>query len=371
MVVATHFVQAILVGGKSTGFIKYRENTSDAKKEIKGEFNIEVKVGPVDIKAKASFEKLDEEYIKSYDTTVGVEAQPRFDKSPTTVAQMFKQVENLDHYVNRERHFPELDKIDENGTETPKYVMRVQGVPIEFKLVPIVNILPIEIDEKYKLLDAETLDNLLNMTCSLRDFTNPDYLKRQLMEREMKIIPILIDDYNPLTEEIQQEAIRRAKRALELKHASAKVFREYKTDEEKKNDIEALMETYNEEFAEIDLEQMYREYIRRGKQELADIRASDVDGLEDEEGQPTMNFFSNKVDMDDWFNREKTIKILLRTDQKDEGAPTGVFMKLYNLSHTLKKCGIEAGVAFPNISEGKFNLSFKTSEELTVYDRGK
>lgn len=340
------------------------ENVSDSNMSIKGSFSLTVKHGGINVEAKAEFEKLDKEAASNYSTTVDVQAQPRFTKSPTTCAEMFKQVEELDTLVNQERHFPELDKKD---PDNPDFVMRVVGVPVRFKLVPISHILADhDVDPIYKLLDQDILDSFQTMVFNLRDFSSLEHVKMLLAEMEPKIIPILMDDFNPLTVEIRAYSTAKADLAVELKREAAKIYIEYKVSNGDTTDLTEMVKRYDSEFRPWEVVNDILQFKEDAKKQLAGIRASDVEGIVDEDGNPSIRFFSNATDLADWYNTERTIKILLKTDFK-ETSPTGVFIKLYDMSPTLAKYGIEVGVAFPNISEGQFTLTYKTQKETTIY----
>lgn len=328
---------------------------------IDGSFQLKLPLGGITIEAEAKLEIDNREKSEQIRTTVTLQSQPRFGKAPTNSQEMMDSIERLDSRLENEKHFPQFDENDKEN--------RVYGVPVGFRLCPITMLKPgeIEMDPTYKVLNANNMEEFTGFVLTLQKFCDIAYIRKLMIDQQPKIIPILLDDSNPITEKIIKYSAEKKALAREIKSEVNGIFIRFKLGEQTADDLINFVKEKEDLFDPQDILLEVHDFIKECRDELNAICTSDSNGIvyqvgEDEDNnpiyEPCVRFFSNKQDLQEWYNPSRTIKILLQTFSAEKPTST-VFLRLYDMCPALIKRGIEVGIALPCISDD-FSLTFKS-----------
>lgn len=385
---ATHYVDSVILGGNAQASIKYSEDYSHSFMNLKGELSGTIGLGPVTATAKASLELLDDEYKDKYSTEITVKAQPRLKSIPSNCAELFKAMDSFDEVIKEERHFPMLEK----GSQ------KIDGVPIRFKLVPLAGILAVGKLPTYKLMNEVLLAKFQDAMLFLADYGDREghFIKSEIREKVPAIVAIFQDYSHPLTVELEVWVQNLAITATNLKSEANSIFKNYKNGLVSEDDIETFVTKVSEEMDKEEILEKIEGYKTWGRKELDGVNAHDIEDLvdetipekaptetlkkrEDEDDEedsdeeddfpppiPSIAFFTNAKELSDWLAVDKIPKLFMQTKSDDNATKSAILLKLFDISTTISKLGIQVGISFPSIST-EFSLTLKTPGKENTY----
>ncbi len=135
-------------------------------------------------------------------------------------------------------------------------------------------------------------------------------------------------------------------------------FNGYKNSRVSSEQLMDIVIAFEEEFGLDGIKDKIKEFINFAKQELNGVHFDDALEISKD-----LIYLTNKSQMEEWLNKEKTIKILLMTNGKP---PHQTFLEIFDTINVLKKLDFEIGIAFPSVSDG-FSLTVRTEKSKTVY----
>jgi hypothetical protein len=135
-------------------------------------------------------------------------------------------------------------------------------------------------------------------------------------------------------------------------------FNDYKNSRVSSDQLMDIVIAFEEEFCLDGIKDKIKEFINFAKQESNGVHFDDTLEISKD-----FIYLTNKSQMQKWLNKEKTIKILLMTNEEP---PHQTFLELLDMINVLKTLDFEIGIVFPSVSDG-FSLTVRTEESKTVY----
>nr|XP_032834726.1 interferon-induced very large GTPase 1-like [Petromyzon marinus]XP_032834728.1 interferon-induced very large GTPase 1-like [Petromyzon marinus] len=338
---ATHVAFRVILGAEVNAHVLVTRNETKRSGGISGNALGKLGFGKVTASLKAQLEWLDTSEANDYRTQINIHSKPPMKRQPSTVKEMFELVENIDVSVANEQHYKFSDA-------------NITGVPIRWVLVPIAQYLDIDVEKLYLQISETLLCDFRAMLISLQDSRQPDCIKRRVLEKEHRLQCVLSDSSSPLSRDISQYEKILNKNVESFFICACKALRDYKQAAITSRELHKLIEEYEmSNFSAIDIYTKVDKFVMDGKHELDGIHEKDVTQME-----AKICTFTNRELLNEWMNTESNIKILLQTKG---GRSSGVFHRLFKISHALKEQNIDVGIALPSISDD-FSLTIKARE---------
>ncbi|XP_075910970.1 uncharacterized protein LOC116956927 [Petromyzon marinus] len=345
---ATHVAYGVILGAEVNAHVLVTRNETKASDSISisGSAVGKLSFGKVTPSLKAQLEWLDTSEANGYRTQIDIHSKPPMKRQPSTVKEMFELVENIDVSVANEQHYKF------SGAN-------IMGVPIRWVLVPIAQYLDIDVEKLYLQISETLLCDFRAMLISLQDSRQPECIKRRVLEKEHRLQRVLSDSSSPLSRDISQYEKILNKNVESLFICACKALRNYKQAVITSSELHTITEEYEmSHFSAVDISAKVDKFVMDGKHELDAIHEKDATQMEAE-----ICIFTNRALLNEWMNTEANIKILLQT----KGDPSsGVFHRLFKISHALKEQNIDVGIALPSISDN-FSLTIKAREHQKCY----
>nr|XP_032834703.1 uncharacterized protein LOC116956925 [Petromyzon marinus] len=345
---ATHVAYGVILGAEVNAHVLVTRNETKASDSISisGSAVGKLGFGKVTPSLKAQLEWLDTSEANGYRTQIDIHSKPPMKRQPSTVKEMFELVENIDVSVANEQHYKF------SGAN-------IMGVPIRWVLVPIAQYLDIDVEKLYLQISETLLCDFRAMLISLQDSRQPECIKRRVLEKEHRLQRVLSDSSSPLSRDISQYEKILNKNVESLFICACKALRNYKQAVITSSELHTITEEYEmSHFSAVDISAKVDKFVMDGKHELDAIHEKDATQMEAE-----ICIFTNRALLNEWMNTEANIKILLQT----KGDPSsGVFHRLFKISHALKEQNIDVGIALPSISDN-FSLTIKAREHQKCY----
>lgn len=344
---ATHVVLGIEFGGKFTASIKIKEANSKSKTDIKGNFFGNLLLGKVTAAAKFYLQKLDREAKDTLEKHIHVTSQPTMPKQPTTIEEMFDMVTKIHDQILEHEAF----KIEQRS---------VYGVPIRLQLVPIHRFVHVKVERIYLTFEDTLLHTMTRYVTFLKDFKVFQYLHKKILDIEPALRKFLYNPENPLSKQVKEAEECYKRKANEAFETLGKYLKEYKAIKGNTIDmLKAIRDLQEEININIVLEEA-RKFVQEGRVQLLKIADSDI------EDSHKVKIFVNETDMEDWYQKSKDIKILIRTGNTRISSYS--LATVYGISAKLSSIGVLVGVAVPNISNNQTSLAVKINGEEEIYN---
>ncbi|CAN0125911.1 unnamed protein product [Lampetra fluviatilis] len=343
---ATHVAYGVILGAEVNAHVLVTRNETKTRDGISGGALGKLGFGKVTASLKAQLEWLDTSEANDYSTQIDIHSKPPMKRQPSTVKEMFELVENIDVSVANEQHYKFSDA-------------NITGVPIRWVLVPIAHFLDVAVEKLYLQISETLLCDFRAMLISLQDSRQPDCIKRRVLEKEHRLQHILSDSSSPLSQDISQYEKILNKNVESFFMYACKALIDYKQAVITSSELHKIIEEYEmSQFSAVDISAKVDEFVMDGKHELDGIHEKDATQME-----AKICTFTNRALLNEWMNTESNIKILLQT----KGDPSsGVFHRLFKISHALKEHNIDVGIALPSISNN-VSLTIKAREHQKCY----
>ncbi|CAN0210923.1 unnamed protein product [Lampetra planeri] len=343
---ATHVVYGVILGAEVNAHVLVTRNETQTSDGISGGAVGKLGFGKVTASLKAQLEWLDTSEANDYSTQIDIHSKPPMKRQPSTVKEMFELVENIDASVADEQHYKFSDA-------------NITGVPIRWVLVPIAQFLDVDVEKLYVQINDTLLCDFRAMLISLQDSRHPDCIKRRVLEKEHRLQRILSDSSSPLSQDISQYEKELNKNVESFFICACNALKDYKQAVITCTELHKIIEEYEmSHFSAVDIYTKVDKFVMNGKHELDGIHEKDATQMEAE-----ICIFTNRELLNEWMNTESNIKLLLQT----KGGPaSGVFHRLFKISHALKEHNIDVGIALPSISDN-FSLTIKAREHQQIY----
>lgn len=343
---ATHVVRAVTLGAEVNAFISVTQKETDKEQKIGGNVTGKVGYGPIGASIKSKLKWLDTDKASNCETRITIHSKPPITQQPSTIREMFEVVEGIQSQVSAQQHFKAI---------SPK----ITGVPIRFELVPVSQYLNIPIERLYKHLQDNVQEQFRVMLVALQDFRVPGYLSSRVLESDSRLQVLLSDSRSSLSVDIAAYEKKLRKEADKFFERAYKILEDYKVARSNDSAIYAVVHEYStSDYCVLNVYAKIEEFVFKGQSELSGVHETDANITKAER-----KLFSNSSTLNEWMSTETNIKMLLRTSGESSD---GAFRRLFELSKSLHKSGIEIGIAFPSISK-EFSLTIKVHGESVTH----
>jgi hypothetical protein len=240
---------------------------------------------------------------------------------------MLRLIENIDTLIENHKHFKEINE-------------KISGVPIRFILVPLKPFLkyssqniPNFFEEgRYAKLPDTILDEYSKMLKNILDFKAENCIRDLVYESYQdsgniifnknsdisKEIKLYEDHLNEITKEFYPIAVNSLKSyknddkdnlTLSTKDLDVvKITKDYKN--ENQNQLQKIIDAFKEKLKQNgDIQKNVNNFKEKCKYQLEGIQFNDSDKHKD-----NYRLFSNEDDLIDWFDSDRSTKVLLKTD---------------------------------------------------------